>query len=123
MLIDGEVFESFDSCFRCALRLQIRLQDVHIIVGLLEALALDCLDALQQLATIEDRLWFVGGSSRRLAVDEGESVGADAESLKISTRDVQINFIAPDMDVTDLIQHLRIRWVNLISNPRHWRRF
>jgi hypothetical protein len=53
-----------------ALRLQISLQDVDVIVGLLEALALDGLDALQQLAGVEDRLGAgerVGGSRRRFA--------------------------------------------------------
>jgi hypothetical protein len=27
---------------------------------------------------------------------------------------VQVNFIAPDLDMTDLVNHLRIRWVDLI---------
>jgi hypothetical protein len=119
VLVDGETLENFDRFFGCALRLQIGLQDVNIILGLFETVALDGLDALEQLATIEDRLGageWIGGLHRRFAFDKGESVGADAESLKIGTRDAQINFIAPAMDVTDLVNHLRIRWVDLIPD-------
>jgi hypothetical protein len=47
---------------------------------------------------IEDRLGAgeqVGGSRRRLAFDEGESAGADAETLKISAGDVKVDLSAP----------------------------
>ena len=124
VLVDGKTLESFDRFFGCALRLQIGLQDVNIIVGLSETVALDGLDALEQLATIEDRLGageWIGGSHRRFAFDKCEPVGADAESLKIGTGDVQINFIAPDMDMTDLVNHLRIRWVDLVPDLGHKR--
>jgi hypothetical protein len=81
-----------------ALLLQVALENVVVAVGLLEALALNGLDALQQLAAVEGRLGaaeLARGSRRRFAFGEGESVGADAESPKIRAGDIQINFIAP----------------------------
>jgi hypothetical protein len=99
-----------------ALRLQIRLQDVDVVAGLFEALALDGLDSLQQLATIEDRLRpseRVLGARRWVALGEGDTVGVDAESLEIGAGDVEIDLCAV---VADLVEQLRVRWVDLVAN-------
>jgi hypothetical protein len=53
---------------------------------------------LQRLAAVEDRSGAgerFRGLSRRFAFGGGESVGADAESLKISVGDMRVNSIAP----------------------------
>jgi hypothetical protein len=74
VLIDGEVFESFYRFFGRPLCLQVDLQDVDVIIGLLETVALDGFDALEQLAAaIEDRLGRserIGGLGWRLTLDE-----------------------------------------------------
>ena len=44
------------AAFGTALRLRIRLQDIDVIIGLLETLAVDSLNSLQQVPTIKDRL-------------------------------------------------------------------
>jgi hypothetical protein len=54
--VDGEVFKCFDSCFRCALRLEIRLQDVDIVIAALEVFNADAVDLLQYLGGVER--WF-----------------------------------------------------------------
>ena len=64
---------------RGSFRFQIR-QDVHVAVGLREALALHGFDSLQQL---EGRLGAgepVGVRGRWFALGEGKTVGADAEA-------------------------------------------
>jgi len=71
---------------------------------------------LQRLATVEDRFGAgerFRGLSRRFAFGGGESVGADAESLKIS---VEGQLDRSDTDVTDLVSYRRIRWVDLIPD-------
>lgn len=83
------------------------------------------LQRLQRLAAGEDRFGAgerFRGLSRRFAFGGGESVGADAESLKISVGDMRVNSIASDTDMTDLVNHRRIRWVDLIPDLGHSRR-
>ena len=100
------------------------LQDVDIVVELFQVLLLDRGNALKDLIGVKDRLGvceWVGGSSWRLAFDEGDAISADAESLKVSSGDVQIYLLAAVMDFADLVDHLRARWVNLVADLGDWR--
>ena len=85
-------------CFGGVLRLQIRLQDVGVTIGLFQAVQLQILDVGENLFTIEDgrgRGKRVGCLDRWLALDKGEPVRANAVALEHGAGDVQINFIAP----------------------------
>ena len=105
MRIDGEVFESFYRFFGRPLCLQVGLQDIDVMIRLLETVALDGFDALEQLAAIEDRLGGserIGGLGWRLTLYESEGVKADAEPFKVDSRAVEVDFIASKVDLRNL---------------------
>ena len=96
VLIDGKVFKRFACCLRCALFLQVGLQDIDIAVGLLQALKLLIAGLGETLFAVENRLGRrerVGGLDGRLALVKGESVGAYTEAFEQGTGDVQIDLV------------------------------
>jgi hypothetical protein len=75
VLLDGQSLERLDRGFGRALRLQVGLEDVYVVIEPLQILLLDRRDAFQDLAGVEEGFGIcegVRGSGWRLAFDEGD---------------------------------------------------
>jgi hypothetical protein len=87
------------------LGLQVGLEDVNVIIEPLQALLLNCSDAIHNFAGIEHRLRGcerVGCSGVSLAFYEGEGVGAYTKPLKVRSGELQGDLTANAAYVIDL---------------------
>jgi hypothetical protein len=86
VLLDDHALESLDRGLGCVLHLEMAFENVDVVIERLRILLFDCGNAFQHLAGVEYRLRDrerVGGSGRRLAFDELDTISAHAKRSRL----------------------------------------
>ena len=123
VLLNGQAFEHLNRGLWGVLRLQVGLEDVNVIVKPSQVLSLNGADTFQHFTSIEGRFGDgerVGGSGWRLAINEGQGIGLDAEPLKVGPRQLQGDLIAIAASIIDLKKGFAASHGDLIAYQWNW---